>query len=258
MPPVEVRFDDFTEDIEVNRLIKAALNRLGRLPIRSDRQRQSLRAFDSVLSNVELVRYHPRDLPTINYTRLTEHYRPAVELAKLILRSTSFELGRGEARASTFIVDMNEVFEDFVVVALRDALHLSERSFPQGMHNRRLNLDEARAIGLEPDLSWWDGDECTFVGDVKYKRVSAKGVKHPDLYQVLSYAVATDLPAGLLVYAKGEDESVSHRVVHLGKRLEIVTLSLDGDIEDLMEQIDRLAGKVLLLRNEGKLSRLAA
>ncbi len=258
MPPIEVRFDEFTEDIELNRLVKAALNRLGRLPIRSDRQRQSLRAFDSVLSNVTLVAYHPRHLPKINYTRLTEHYRPAVELAKLILRSTSFELGRGEARASTFIVDMNDVFEDFVVVALRDALNLSERSFPQGAKNRRLRLDEARVIGLEPDLSWWDGDECTFVGDVKYKRVSAKGVKHPDLYQVLAYAVAADLPASLLVYAKGEDEPVGHRVVHLGKRLEIVTLSLDGDIEDLMEQIDRLADKVRLLKDEAERGRLAA
>ena len=45
-PPVEVSYDEFTGDIELNRLIKAAIVRLGRMRIRSDRARKSLRAFD--------------------------------------------------------------------------------------------------------------------------------------------------------------------------------------------------------------------
>ncbi len=189
-PPAEVRYDEFTQDIEVNRLIKAAIARLGRMRIRSDAARRSLRLFDSALETVSLVHYDPRQLPDVVYTRLNEHYRPAVELAKLILRSTSFELRHGEVRASAFLVDMNEVFENFVVVALRDVLRLSARTFPQGASGRPLRLDSAERIALKPDLSWWDGGACTFVGDVKYKRVNVAGVEHHDLYQLLAYTVS--------------------------------------------------------------------
>lgn len=41
------------------------------------------------------------------------------------------------------------------------------------------------------------------MGDAKYKEVGPAGVEHADLYQLLSYAVASDLPGGLLVYGAG-------------------------------------------------------
>ncbi len=85
-PPVEVRYDDFTEDITENRLIKAAIESLGRRRIRSDSARRSLRSFDQLLSNVSLTHFEPRAIPDISYSRLNEHYRPAIELARLILR----------------------------------------------------------------------------------------------------------------------------------------------------------------------------
>jgi 5-methylcytosine-specific restriction enzyme subunit McrC len=201
-PPAEVRYDEFTEDIEENRLIKAADARLQRLRIRSDLARRQLRALDAALEAVQLFPYDPRQLPDLTYSRLNKHYRGAVELAKLILRSTSFELRHGRVWASAFLVDMSRVFEDFVVVALREALRLSERTFPQGAKGRRLRLDEACAVVLEPDVSWWDGPTCNFVGDVKYKRVESTGTPNPDLYQLLAYTVATDLP-GRAAYLRG-------------------------------------------------------
>ena len=98
---------------------------------------------------------------------------------------------------------MNRVFEDFVIVALREALGLSAIIFTQGASGKLLHLDEARRVRLEPDMSWWEGSFCTFVGDVKYKRLT--GNKNADLYQMLAYLAATDLQSGLLVYAAGED-----------------------------------------------------
>ena len=119
-----IRFDDFTEDIEVNRLLKAAIRRLGRLRIRSIKARRSLRSFDQALMRVSDVDYDPRRLPEFDWNRLNAHYRTATELAKLILRSSSFELRRGNVRSAAFLVDMNKVFEDFVVLALRETLSL--------------------------------------------------------------------------------------------------------------------------------------
>ena len=89
---------------------------------------------------------------------------------------------------------------------------MSERAFPQGSRGHPLHLDEKRLIRLKPDVSWWEGSACRFVGDLKYKRLDASGVVHSDLYQLLTYSVAAGLPGGLLVYAAGEAEPKTHRI----------------------------------------------
>lgn len=247
VPPAEVTYDEFTEDIEENRLIKAALHRLGGMRIRNMLFRRSLRRFDSALERVRLVRYDPRSVPEIRYTRLNEHYRPAVELARLILRSYSYELRHGAVRGASFLVDMNRVFEDFVVVALREALGVSDHAFPQGARGRELFLDSARRVSLEPDLSWWDCGRCAFVGDVKYKALSRSGVIHHDLYQLLSYAIACGLPGGLLVYGSG-GEALTHNIERAGRRLEVVSLNLSSPPEQILRSVENLAEVVRTLR----------
>lgn len=241
-PPVEVRFDDFTEDILENRLLRAATARLRRLPIRSRSARDSLRAIEAALSGVSPVEFHPRQVPDVQWSRLNTHYRPAVSLARLILRGSVIEARDGTTLGSGFAVDMNAVFEDFVVVSLREALGLTDRSFPQG--DGTLRLDRAGKVRLKPDVSWWERGQCVFAGDVKYKKIKASGVLHPDLYQLLAYSVAADLPGGLLIYAAGEEHAASHEVVHLGKRLDIVTLDLAGEIPEVLAQIEGVATRV--------------
>jgi 5-methylcytosine-specific restriction enzyme subunit McrC len=97
---------------------------------------------------------------------------------------------------TTFLVDMNKVFEAFVVIALLDTLGLDHHTFLQGTGHHDLRLDRGRHVRLRPDISWWDGRQCVFVGDVKYKRVNIAGYHHPDLYQLLAYTIASDLPGG--------------------------------------------------------------
>ena len=165
------------------------------------------------------------------------------------MRSGAFELHHGRVKASTFLVDMNRIFEDFVVTALREALGTTERSFPQGAKGRRLFLDQSCEVRLEPDISWWVGDSCVFLGDVKYKEVGAAGIEHSDLYQLLSYVVAADLPGGLLIYGAGGREPVVHTVAHAGKRLEVKALDLTASPERILQQVGRLADKVRRVRD---------
>jgi 5-methylcytosine-specific restriction enzyme subunit McrC len=251
-PPAEVRFDEFTEDIELNRLLKAALSRLRRMRIRSDLARRELHSFDGVMARVSNVEYGTTQIPDPSFNRLNKHYEPAVRLAQLILKSTSFEVRRGEVKASAFVVDMNRVFEDFVVSALRDALGLSPQTFPQGGVGKALRLDRARRIPLKPDISWWDGARCLFVGDVKYKRTASERVPNADLYQLLAYTVATDLPGGLLIYAAGEDEPFRHQTVNVEKVLEVVALDLAGSPSQVLDQITSLAETIQRMRQTAR------
>ncbi len=244
-PPLEVRFDEFTEDIVENQLIKAALASVARKQIRSSEARRKLRSFDFALQNVSLVPFDPRNLPDVRFTRLNSRYRAAVNLAKLILRSSSFELHSGHVRATSFLVDMNDVFEDFVATSLRESLGLSHREFPQNAKGKWLRLDDAGNIKLEPDISWWQGNRCCFVGDVKYKRINVKGIKHPDIYQMLSYTIAARVPEGLLIYAKGEEEPAVHNIAMANKLLTVVSLDLAGDPGDILQQIRTVAERII-------------
>jgi 5-methylcytosine-specific restriction enzyme subunit McrC len=244
VPPIEVSFDDYTEDIELNRLLRAALRRLLRVPVRHDRSRWPLRALDARLTGVRLVDYDPRRVPDVSFDRRTEHYRAAIGLARLILSGMSFDLEAGGVAASAFLIDMNKVFEDFVVEALRDTLGASPRIVVQGAAGKRLFLDVAQRISLKPDVSIWAGDRCRFVGDVKYKRIRADEFPNADLYQLTAYAIATGLPGGMLIYAAGPEEGAVHEVVHLGKRLELVPLDLRADPQTILAQVSALGSRI--------------
>ncbi len=256
--PVELRYDDFTDDILENRLVKAAAALLGRMRIRSARSRAGLRWIASTLGDVSAARFAPKDPPEVEFGRLNGHYREVVGLSRLILRHWAYEAERGETRAAGFLVDMNRVFQDFVTLALREALGVSERTFRSDNEIPRVTLDEGGKVRLAPDLSWWDGPACAFVGDAKYKRIDSKAVPNADLYQLLAYATALDLPGGLLVYAKGEREPARYQVRHAGKELEVAALDLSGSVEDLRGRVGELAERVRALRGEARRSRLAA
>ena len=240
--PLEVAFDEFTEDIEENRLLKTALYRLSHLPVRSAQAKRDVHALRPVFNTVELGAYR-RGAPEIQYTRLNSHYRPAVELARLIINNSSLELLHGEATGASFMLDMNRVFERFLVVALRERLGLSERQWGPG----RLHLDEANTISLVPDLSWQSGGRYRFVGDAKYKRIKPDGFPNADIYQMLAYCIAANLPSGLLIYAAGELEPTEPRryqIRHANKAIEVASIDLKGQPDDILKEVARLAEKV--------------
>ena len=242
--PVEVRYDEFTDDILLNRLVKAAAHRLGMLGLRSREARSGVAWVAGSLSDVSLVAFPRGAVPDVRFDRLNEHYRGVATLARLILRHGAFEAARGEVRASGFLMDMNQVFQEFVTVALREELGVSEHVFGEHWID---SLDMEGHLGLQPDLAWWDGPRYTFVGDVKYKRADGR-VPNADLYQLLAYTTALDLPGGLLVFAQGEREPVAYTVRHSGKRLEVATLDLSGTLEETLGRIGDLAQRIRDLR----------
>ena len=142
---------------------------------------------------------------------------------------------------------MNKVFERFLYVALREALGLPER---QWKHEEGLTLDESRRIPMKPDLSWWsvgaakNGSRPLFVGDAKYKKTDPQGFEHADIYQMLAYCTAADLPSGLLIYAAGEDKPGAYKIKHTGKTIEVASLDLRGTPEAILDEVRRLAGRV--------------
>ena len=251
--PVELQYDEFTDDILPNQLVKAAAHRLARARLRSHRARRDLGWVAGMLADVSLQEFPPTSVPEVAFDRLNEHYRGVVALSRLVLRHGAFEAGRGAVRASGFLMDMNAVFQEFLTQALREELGASPRTLRSDRELEKLTLDNGRRVTLQPDLTWWDGSRCTFVGDAKYKNLTGHRVPNSDLYQMLSYATALDLPGGLLVYAQGEGvDDASYDVRHSGKRLDVASLNLAGTLEDTLKNVWRIAEKVVLLRDAAR------
>ena len=252
--PVEVRYDDFTEDVTANRLVKAAAGALIQMRLRDRNDRARLTQVLARLENVSRVEYERGRVPDVRFTRLNEHYREVVALSRIVLQHRSIEVRRGDTPAPGFLMDMNRVFESFVVRALRKELKLTARARfgrVQGL-GQQIFLAKDRGIELKPDLTWWERGECTFVGDAKYKRID-HGTPN-DLYQMLAYATALDLPGGLLIYAQGTEaktyaEAKTYEVRHCGKLLEVFALDLSGTRQELLDRVRALAERVRRLRS---------
>ena len=245
--PIEVRYDEFTSDIEPNRLLKAAVNRLARLPRRSSYSRRLLTAIRAVFVNVSDVEYRSTQVPEVPVNPLNVHYQPALALAKLILTSGTVELAAGKVESASFLIDMNQVFEDFVVTGLREELQLTPYTFPQGAQGHGLWLDPSpndRKVRLEPDISWWQDNRCVFVGDAKYKRTTVHGAQNHDIYQALAYAVAAGLSSALLIYAHDDQDQVdpvTYNIPEADKRIEVAGLDLRGQPDQILKRVKRLA-----------------
>ena len=254
--PVEVRYDEYTEDVLANRLIKAATRLLRGMGLNNSQAREGLRHIDATLENVTPVRYPPNDVPEVKFTRLNDHYKDAVAIARLVLRHWFHEAARDEngVRVPGFLMDMNKVFEQFVTRKLREVMGVSEQTLRSDDGRPSCTLTTKGRFGLKPDFSWWENGVCTFVGDAKYKRIDDRAAPNADIYQALAYATAFDLPGALLVYAKGEEdrESATHCVRHACKRIEVFAVDLDGDIAAIDESIEELAERVRCLRAEGR------
>lgn len=251
--PVEVRYDEFTDDVLLNRLVKAANWRLRRAGPLSPGTRRRLGRIDALLDGVSLCRYPRNAVPEVKFDRLNRHYKDVVALARLILRYGAYEAERGEVRASGFTMDMNEVFQEFLTAALREKLAPYGGKLRSDKGRSPAYLDEERRIALFPDLTWWEGERCVFVGDAKYKSISNdERASNADLYQILAYATALDLPGGMLIYAKDErDEAnaATYTVRHTGKRLQVIALDLSDALDDVLRRVEETADRIRALRD---------
>src|SRR5512132_1168111 len=189
---VAVAYDEFTSDTLENRLLKAAVERTRRIRIADEPIRLALGRYARLLGDVSDQYFAQGRIPEVHFTHLNRHYERAIFLARMILSATSFELGDGAVRARGFLINMNRVFEEFVRVALREALHEPASRFGK----RVLWFDQDNTTTLQPDLTWAPHGALRLVGDAKYKRIVNDNAPNADLYQMLAYVVAANLPSG--------------------------------------------------------------
>ena len=143
-----------------------------------------------------------------------------------------------------FTLNMPAVFESFVRTALRHFARLSLHDFPDVWHNE-LTLDDGAKVRFKPDLGVRVDGQWRFVGDVKYKRDKGAG-QNADLYQLLAYATAANLPSATLLYAHGPQALRQQRVRHVGVDLRVRHLDLSRSPTEVLSQLSQISREELL------------
>jgi 5-methylcytosine-specific restriction enzyme subunit McrC len=243
--PVEVTYDDFSPDVAENRLLLAALRRveaIPRLPSNIGGRIGALRVFLDGVRELQRGEPLPRWVPT----RLNERYHGVLPLAEAILREQSVRPGADPRfDAAGFVVDMEDVFEDFVVAALAEAL--AHR--PGAVETQyKAFLDEESNGGprvrMAVDVALLRGGKPVALADAKYKAEHGQG-KYPnaDKYQALAYCTALNVSRAWLVYAQG-GRPVERKVKNSVVRLVDWPIDLSLRPSEILEQVAALASDI--------------
>lgn len=237
--PLEVRYDDFSVDIAENQVLLAACLRLLRLPGVGARPRARIQRLRLQLADVTppVGRVPPSWLPN----RLNARYQPALELAELILRGRSFEHRIGGVTMTGYLFNMHTIFEDFITVALSEALRpYGGRSVLQ----YGTFLDEDDQVEIRPDFVWFKGGHPQIVADAKYKAEKPAGFPQADLYQMLAYCTVLGLNEGHLIYAKGNEVEQGHVIRRSGTTVVAHALDLTAAPSSLAAAVHALVAGV--------------
>lgn len=237
--PIACRYDEYTADVAENRYLLACLERVLRVPGVDPRTRSLLQHTRARFEGVAPVLPTADGLDGLVYTRLNEHYRPAMRLCRLVVDNLSLADHLGAASASSFLLNMNDLFEDWVTRRLRAAL----RNRLVVIGQSQLKLDVGGKVSIAPDLEFRDRDQAVYVGDVKYKLTGSGLARSSDYYQLLAYCTTLGLPEGVLIYAQTDGAAPEREIVvrNAHTRLWTYRLDLAGSAEDLHSSIVRLA-----------------
>jgi 5-methylcytosine-specific restriction enzyme subunit McrC len=157
----------------------------------------------------------------------------------LILRQDSLQDETGSTEGISFTVDMNKVFERFVeAVVAFEARRAGYRLERQA--RRRLT----QSVLMRPDLVLTHGGRDLAVGDAKYKELAPTNWPHADLYQLLAYCDALQLPRGLLIYADSRRPR-SEIVEGVNVELEIVGIDIEGDHREVLARAGSAARRLV-------------
>jgi 5-methylcytosine-specific restriction enzyme subunit McrC len=136
----------------------------------------------------------------------------------------------GPASGPSFLIDLERVFENYVTAGALTAF--ADRCQDQvAVQPFRLASPSAPGqpdLHVRPDVLLERDGRPRLVLDAKWKRLSRSGLPTDDVYQVLAYAAALQVPRTVLVYPGGRDRHWVYPLVRPGPVLEIWTLRVAG------------------------------
>ena len=163
-------WDEFTPNTPANRLFKCACRVLANRVTYSEAARlliDCLALLDEVDDVSPLTAL--RDAQNLHFDRSMDRFRLAYDLAQRLLRSSGHALGVGGANTYVFLIDMNQLFEDYVHAALSARFQTNVKQ-QENVGYLFPGLKKGR-VQQNADYFWRQGGGL-WIGDAKYKHLT--------------------------------------------------------------------------------------
>lgn len=146
----------------------------------------------------------------IVYNRKSEHYKQAINIAKMILLHYHPDLQGGRNHVIALMFDMNVLWEKFVYISLRKHLTYNKIKFQSNklfwQSNNRITSE------IKPDILI-ETDNKKFIIDTKWKNLSGRKPSSEDLRQIYAYSKFYDTEKVALLYPSDKDETIEGEFV---------------------------------------------
>ena len=196
-------FDEFSENMVYNQLIKSTLIKLNRVS-KSHYNRtniiQILHHFESVSESED----HISDFRKVGENnRLYLNYKQAISWSEVFLMNKSFTNFSGNSRNIAILFPMERIFEDYIGYLMKNYVDGHEIKTQDKSYYLVSNHKNNKKFGLKPDIvATNESNQEQIIFDTKWKLIDeTKGNKNynisqADMYQLYAYGKKYDLKNG--------------------------------------------------------------
>lgn len=201
-------YDEFSEDIVLNQVLKAAILRLRMLASSLSNQRR-LGELALIYTDVATVPHGQLRWDRIVPDRSNARWQTLLRLARLILGERFQTSTHGSTDGFALLFDMNILFEHYVARLLGPIAGAAGWTLhAQGGYKPCLKPDgkEGGLFATKPDLRLIRKGKVGVILDTKWKRLTnpgddpKMGIDQADIYQVMAYARIYDCEQLVLLY----------------------------------------------------------
>lgn len=200
------QYDELSPDIDLNRVMKAAISNLSRVATATDNLR-SLRELSFAYAEITDVAPSALRWDRITLDRTNDRWRELLSLAKLLLGDLHQTTSAGASDGHALMFEMNMLFEEYVAKLLKRGLAGTPfRITSQGGQRDCLFEGEEGRFRTRPDILIRHKDDVIMVIDTKWKRISPRiedakqGISQSDVYQMMAYSQLYACDRVMLLY----------------------------------------------------------
>lgn len=259
-------YDDFSEDILLNQIIKTTIIRLIGVDSLDNKRRKQLSEIRPYFDNVMLIEPNSIQWKKITFDRNSQNYKMLVNICYFVLKNLLLSEEDGKYKLMTFTDEqMNLVFQNFVLNYYKEYIKANKINGKVEARRIKNAIDETKEnVGIEflPEMQsdiTIDVDNKTLIIDTKYygnifsKNFGKKEYHSGNIYQIHDYVMHESynnkerLISGMLLYAKtDEDIEKSSEVYDMGHWFYVDTLDLNNNFNNIKDQLNNKIERILL------------
>lgn len=247
-------YDEFSENILHNQIIKTTMNLLVRNKGVKVEHRKELRKLLLFFENVDMIEPQSIDWKAVSYHRNNATYRMLINICQLVVKGLLMNPKNGEYQMKEFLDNqqMHQLYEKFL-------LNYYKKEFPEYSASASYidwNIDD----GVKEFLPAMKTDITlsrhgkTLIIDAKYYGSSmqihslynSRTLISANLYQMYTYVKNKDQDgsgdvSGLILYARTDEEITPNQDYQMeGNRMIVRTLDLGAEWSEIVEELERI------------------